>query len=79
MTMSEYHKIETLYERDEQTHRLIEPLVLKNRVYGLVNPWVWTEKIDGTNIRCMWHFGKVTFGGKTDNAQIHADFGQMAL
>lgn len=70
--MSEYRKIETLYERDEATHRLKQPLVLKNRVYGLVNPWVFTEKIDGTNIRCIWQFGTVTFGGKTDNAQMHA-------
>lgn len=71
--MSEYHKIETLYVRDEKTHRLQQPLVLKNRVYGLVNPWVFTEKIDGTNIRCIFQHGKVTFAGKTDNAQIHAD------
>lgn len=71
--MSEYHKIETLYERDERTHKLKEPLVLKNRVYGIVNPWVWTEKVDGTNIRCIWRDGALTFGGKTDNAQIHAD------
>lgn len=71
--MSEYHKIETLYVRDERTHKLAQPLVLKNRVYGIVDPWVFTEKIDGTNIRCIWSEGKVTFGGKTDNAQIHAD------
>ena len=71
--MSEYHKIETLYERDEATHRLKPELILKNRVYGIVNPWIWTEKIDGTNIRAIWKDGKLTFGGKTDNAQIHAD------
>lgn len=71
--MNEYSKIETLYERDERTHRLKVPLALKNRVYGLVNPWVFTEKIDGTNIRCIWRDGTVAFGGKSDNAQIHAD------
>lgn len=71
--MSEYHKIETLYERDETTHRLKQPLVLKSRVYGLIKTWQFTEKIDGTNIRCIWNDGKLTFGGKTDNAQIHAD------
>lgn len=71
--MSEYHKIETLYERDEATHRLKQPLVLKNRVYGIVDPWVFTEKIDGTNVRCMWDGSKVTFGGKTDAEQLHAD------
>lgn len=71
--MTEFHKIETLYERDERTHKLKTPLVLKNRVYGIVDPWVWTEKVDGTNIRCIWQDSKLTFGGKTDNAQIHAD------
>jgi hypothetical protein len=73
--MSEYHKIETLYERDEKTFRLKPELVLKNRTYSLIKTWNWTEKIDGTNIRCIWDHAtsKVTFGGKTDNAQIHAD------
>lgn len=32
--------------------------------------WVWTEKVDGTNIRIMWDGHKVTYGGRTDNAQI---------
>src|SRR3990167_7108390 len=72
--MSEYPKIETLYERDEQTFK-VKPGVLKNRVYGLIKTWHWTEKIDGTNIRVVWSAAekKLTFGGKTDNAQIHAD------
>lgn len=71
--MSEYHKIETLYERDERTFKLKPELTLKNRVYGVIKTWHWTEKIDGTNIRCIWQGGKLTFGGKTDNAQLHAD------
>jgi hypothetical protein len=99
--MSEYHKIETLYERNPETFKVL-PGVLKNRTYGLLKSWVWTEKIDGTNIRVIWNpfvaqcghiisakdqalcqscgakidellAGKLRFGGKTDNAQIHAD------
>jgi ATP-dependent RNA circularization protein (DNA/RNA ligase family) len=70
--MSEYHKIETLYERDMATFK-VKPGTLKNRVYGLLKSWRWTEKVDGTNIRVIWKDGKLTFGGKTDNAQIHAD------
>jgi ATP-dependent RNA circularization protein (DNA/RNA ligase family) len=69
--MSEYHKIETLYERDERTHKVTG--VIRNRTYTLLKEWHWTEKVDGTNIRCIWNDGKLTFGGKTDNAQIHAD------
>jgi len=68
----EYHKIETLYERDEKTHK-VNPGAIKNLVYALIKSWQWTEKIDGTNIRCIWRDGKLTFGGKTDNAQIPGD------
>ena len=70
----EYHKIETLYERDEKTFK-VRVGELKNRTYSLLKTWHWTEKIDGTNIRVMWDVatGKVTFGGRSDNAQIHAD------
>lgn len=52
--MSEYHKIETLYERDDKTHRLKPELILKNPVYGIIKTWQFTEKVDGTNIRCIW-------------------------
>jgi RNA ligase len=71
--MSEYHKIETLYERDEKTFKVTG--VIRNRTYSLLKTWHWTEKIDGTNIRAIWNHetGKLQFGGKTDNAQIHAD------
>ncbi len=68
----EYHKIETLYERDLKTFK-VKPGVLKNQTYGLLKQWEFTEKIDGTNIRVIWQDGKLTFGGKTDNAQIHVD------
>jgi len=76
----EYHKIETLFERDEKTHKVF-PDKLKNPVYGIFKSWQFTEKIDGTNIRCLWKPGdamggrspSLSFGGKTDNAQIHAD------
>lgn len=69
-----YHKIETIYNRAmDGTKKLIEgdwrnPTVqyLKN------NYWEWTEKIDGTNIRIMWDGHKVSFGGRTERAQIPA-------
>jgi hypothetical protein len=70
--MSEYQKIETLYVRDEKTFK-VRVGELKNRTYSLLKTWHWTEKVDGTNIRCIWRDGKLIFGGKTDNAQIHAD------
>ena len=76
--MSEYHKIETLYERDE--HFKIGPdLVLRNRVYDTLKTWRWTEKVDGTNIRVIWQGGKLSFGGKTDNALDPGRPGEVAL
>jgi RNA ligase len=71
----EYHKIETLYERDELMHRLKPKLILKNRTYGLIKSWLWTEKIDGINIRVSWDVstGKLTFGGRSDSSQLPAD------
>ncbi|MGA2160077.1 MAG: RNA ligase family protein [Dehalococcoidia bacterium] len=68
----EYHKIETLFERDEKTFKVF-PDRLRNPVYGIFKSWQFTEKIDGTNIRIIWQDGKMTFGGKTDKAQLHAD------
>jgi RNA ligase len=70
--VSEYHKIETVYERDAATFK-VKVGEFKNRTYSLLKTWHWTEKVDGTNIRCIWKDGRLTFGGKTDNAQIHAD------
>ncbi len=74
MSDTTYHKIETLFERDEKTHKLKQPLILRNKVYEIIKTWSFSEKIDGTNIRCIWHPpSSLSFGGKTDNAQIHAD------
>ena len=70
--MSEYGKIETLFERDEKTFK-VKVGQLKNRTYSLLKMWHWTEKVDGTNIRCIWKDGTLTFGGKTDNASIPGD------
>lgn len=65
----EYPKIETLYERDMSTFK-VNPAVLKNRTYGLLKTWSWTEKVDGTNIRCIYRDGALTFGGRSDKAQL---------
>ena len=72
--MREYHKIETLFERDiTGSKKLIEGKFRSEAVEFLANnKWVFTEKIDGTNIRVYWNGHKVTFGGRTDRRQIPA-------
>lgn len=72
--MKEYHKIDSIFERDmEGTKKLImwkfrSPVV----EYLKDNEWIFTEKIDGTNIRIYWDGYKVSIGGRTDNASIPA-------
>lgn len=72
--MQEYHKIETLFERDIDTKKLIEGQFRNTTIEFLKdNKWQFTEKIDGTNIRILWDGHKVTFAGRTDKAQIPAE------
>ena len=73
MAMNEYHKINTVFKRDRSTNRIIEgDWTIPEFEYLAANLWAWSEKVDGTNIRVMFKDGAVTFGGKTDNAQIPA-------
>lgn len=70
--MKEYHKIEGIFERElERPHRMIWGRY-RNTIWQDLEKleWVFTEKIDGTNIRVHWDGHKVTFGGRTDSAQI---------
>lgn len=70
--MKEYNKIETVFKRDELgTKKLIEGDFRSKEVeYLKDNQWIFTEKIDGTNIRVYWNGHKVIFSGRTDNSQI---------
>lgn len=72
--MKEYHKIQTVYLRDPITRH---KTLLKGQFstpefdYLKDNKWIFTEKVDGTNIRIHWtcgHYKKVS--GRTDNVQI---------
>lgn len=75
--MKEYHKIETLYERDTKTKKIIEGQFRNETVEFLKDTkWVFTEKIDGTNIRIFWDGHKVSFAGRTDKAQIPEELRQ---
>ena len=70
--MKQYEKIETVFCRDTNgTKRLVlndyrNPTI----AYLKDNMWLFTEKVDGTNIRVHWDGHKVEFGGRTDKAQI---------
>lgn len=71
--MKEYHKIQTVYLRDPETKfktLLAGWFALQEFEYLQNNEWIFTEKVDGTNIRIMFDGKELNFGGKTDNAQI---------
>jgi hypothetical protein len=68
-----YHKIPTVYARDPETKfkTLIEGrYATPELAYLADNPWIFTEKVDGTNIRIMLDGTDIRLGGKTDEAQI---------
>ena len=69
-----YPKIDTLFERDERTHK-VYPDRLRHPVVADIAKWIVTEKIDGTNIRVSFIKGEtaIRLGGRTDAAQIPAD------
>ena len=72
--MKEYIKIETPFQRDMNgSKKLIEGAWRNETVeYLKDNLWVFTEKIDGTNISVDWDGHAVSFYGRTERASIPA-------
>ena len=71
MSMIEYNKIETVYRRDEKTKKLVIGEFTNPTIEFCKDlPWAFTEKVDGTNVRIFWDGHAVTFGGRTDKAQM---------
>lgn len=74
MIDTEYPKIETAFNRGPDFK--VIPSQLRNPSFGLIKEWIWTEKIDGTNIRLIWDNNAKTISirGRTDNAQLPGGF-----
>jgi len=79
--MNQYHKIHSIYKRDSNTKFktfLTGQYSIPEFEYLKDNEWVWTEKVDGTNIRVIYNGNdneitpqmEVTFKGKTDKAEL---------
>jgi hypothetical protein len=73
--MKEYHKIQSMFKRDmaNKGKMLFDQWTLPEFEYLKDNQWSFTEKVDGTNIRVMFDGDKITYNGKTDNAQLPGD------
>ena len=78
--MKQYHKIQSVFKRDPENRFktfLDGQFSLPEFEFLKDNSWVYTEKIDGTNIRVIYDpeavsGNTIAFGGKTDNAQMPA-------
>lgn len=68
--MTEYHKIDSLFKRDQKGKMLWGEFSRPEFEYLWNNRWVFTEKVDGTNVRVLWDGEKINFGGRTDSAQM---------
>ncbi len=70
---TEYHKIKTVFLRDPIT-RFKTLLIDKYSCpeFALLEniDWVWTEKVDGTNIRIELCKEKISIKGRTENSQL---------
>lgn len=73
--MKTYHKIQSIFKRDMENNgaMLFGEWTLPEFEYLKDNQWVFTEKVDGTNIRVMFDGKEITYNGKTDNAQLPGD------
>ncbi len=74
--MNKYHKIQTVWQRNPETKfktLLEDQWAMPEFEYLKDNEWIFTEKIDGTNIRVVYDnetTWQVEFRGRTDKAQI---------
>ncbi len=72
--MREYHKIQSIFKRDPDNNfkTFLDEYSRPEFEFLKNNEWVFTEKVDGTNIRVMFDGDSIKFGGKTERAQIPA-------
>ncbi len=71
--MKEYQKIQTVFKRDPENKNktlLMGQYSLPEFEYLADNHWIFTEKVDGMNIRIGMESGRLVIKARTDNAQI---------
>jgi len=67
-----YPKIQSIFKRDPDTNykTFLREYTTREFEYLKDNDWVWTEKVDGMNIRVHWTGRFIEFAGRSDRAQI---------
>lgn len=73
----EYHKIPGPFKRNTSgpDKNMLIPWqwATPELEYLADTKWLFTEKVDGTNIRVIWDGYKPEFRGRTDKAELHKD------
>jgi hypothetical protein len=70
-----YQKIVGPYKRDMTTNKVVPGQWNSDAIQVLATVPIWqvTEKVDGTNVRVLWDGYRVSFGGRTERAELHKD------
>ena len=77
--MNSYHKIHNVFRRDHETNKVVWWGFSKPEFHVLRDiPWLFTEKIDGMNMRIIYDDG-LRIAGRTDKAQIKPDLRERCM
>jgi len=68
--MIPYPKIQGIFKRDEKKKFIVGAYSVPEIEYLKDNTWVFTEKVDGTNIRIIWDGDNITYKGRGDASKI---------
>jgi hypothetical protein len=68
--MKKYHKIQSIFKRDEKHRFILNDYSQPEFEYLKDTKWIFTEKIDGTNTQIAWNSQKLSFHGKTPEANL---------
>lgn len=68
--MNKYPKIDSIFKRDEKGIFIFDEYACDEFAYLANNEWVWTEKVDGMNMRIIYKDREIIYRGRTDNSQI---------
>ncbi len=71
--MLPYGKTPNLYTLGENKKRDFNSFTDPVFEYLYTNTWIFTEKVDGTNMRVIWNGETVEIRGRSDNASIPGD------
>lgn len=70
---NKYHKILSLFKRNMNGDKkfILGEWTTPELEYLKDKEWIFTEKVDGTNIRVIWNGKDVIFSGRSDDAQLY--------